>query len=162
VAATFERHDLSVGGLVTNVEFVGNIEEILELDYQNHCVVVLLYKWVKAKYSDSCPTIIQDDLGFTIANFESMVDLGKESFAFLIHCQQVFFSDDPNRPRWKVVCRTDVCGRCGDLYYTWLEIDMLAVGLDANYSGLQPGVERRTGIGHPRLQVHKDPSVGAT
>jgi hypothetical protein len=92
IATTFERHDPVVAvGDITNVEFVGNVEEILELDYWNHCVVVLLCKWVKAKYIEPSPTIIWDDLGFMVANFNNMVELGKESFAFTIHYQQVFF-----------------------------------------------------------------------
>jgi hypothetical protein len=34
IATTFERHDPVVAvGDITNVEFVGNVEEILELDY---------------------------------------------------------------------------------------------------------------------------------
>jgi hypothetical protein len=85
-------------GAVTKVEFVGNVEEILELDYRNHCVVKLLCKWVKAKYSEPTPTIIRDDLGFIVANFNNMLELGKDSFAFPIHCQQVFFLDDQRRP----------------------------------------------------------------
>jgi hypothetical protein len=87
IAATFEKHDPNVVvDKVTQVEFVGNVEEILELDYQNLCVIVLLCKWVKEKYSKPSPTIIRDHLAFTIANFNNMVELGKESFVFPIHC----------------------------------------------------------------------------
>jgi hypothetical protein len=87
IAAMFEKHDPNVVvDNVTQVEFIGNVEEILELDYQNHYVIVLLCKWVKAKYSKPSPTIIRDHLGFTAANFNDMVELGKESFSFPIHC----------------------------------------------------------------------------
>jgi hypothetical protein len=40
----------------------------------------------EAKYNKPSPTIIRDDLGFIVANFNNMVELGKESFAFPIHC----------------------------------------------------------------------------
>jgi hypothetical protein len=115
------------------------VEKILELDYRNHCVVVLLCKWVKAKYNGPSPTIIRDDLGFTVANFNNMVELGKDSFAFPIHCQQVFFSEDPTRAGWKEVCRIDVRGRRGDLHFARPDIEMLAVGLDSSFHGLQVG-----------------------
>jgi hypothetical protein len=129
VAATFERHEPNAAeGCVMKTEFVGNVEEILELDYQNHCVVVLLCNWVKANYNRPSPTIIRDDLGFTVANFNNMMELGKESFAFPIHCQQVFFSDDPTREGWKVVCCTDVRGCRGDLRFAPADIKFLAVG----------------------------------
>jgi hypothetical protein len=57
-----------------------------------------------------------------------MMELGKESFAFPIHCQQVFFSDDPTREGWKVVCCTDVRGCRGDLRFAPADIKFLAVG----------------------------------
>jgi hypothetical protein len=50
----------------------------------------------------------------------------------------VFFSNDPTRTGWKVVCHTNVCGRCGDLDFSRADIELLAVGLDANFEGLQP------------------------
>jgi hypothetical protein len=155
VAATFERQDTN--GPVGNVT---NIEEILELDYQSHCVVVLLCKWMKAKYNGPSPTIIRDDLGFTVANFNNMLELGKESFAFPIHYQQVFFSDDPSRPGWKVVCRTDVSGRQRDLHYARADIDMLVVGLDASYEGLQPRAPAPTGTAPSTSTASERPQQG--
>lgn len=67
-----------------------------------------------------------------------MIALGPESFDFPIHCQQVFFSYDLARPGWKVVCRTNVHGRRGELNYQSNDIDLLAVGLDDEFAGLQP------------------------
>jgi hypothetical protein len=54
VAATFLQSSLwgmldSNEDTDTNVEYVGFIEEILELDYGRHCVVVLVCSWVKAR-----------------------------------------------------------------------------------------------------------------
>ena len=90
---------------------------------------------MKAKYNGPSPTIIRDDLDFTVANFNNMMD----SFAFPIHCQQVFFSEDPTRAGWKVVCHIDVRGRRGDLHFARPDIEMLAFGLDSSFHGLQAG-----------------------
>jgi hypothetical protein len=44
------------------VEYVGYIEEILELDYRRHCLVVLVCEFVKANYRGENATIIGDSL----------------------------------------------------------------------------------------------------
>jgi len=93
----------------TTGDYIGYIEEILELHCRNHCTTVLLCDWVKVSHDVRYPTIERDRYGFTIANFNRMDgEVHTDSFAFPLHCQQVFFSDDPHRRGWKVVCRTDV------------------------------------------------------
>ena len=92
------------------LEYMGQIVEILELNYGRHCTVVLVCDWVKANYRGRNATVKKDEWGFTLANFRSMVPFGYESLAFPIHCEQVFFSDD-DEPGWKVVLRTEVRGR---------------------------------------------------
>jgi hypothetical protein len=73
-------------------EHVGYIEEILELDYRNHCTTVLLCEWVKASRDVRIPTIERDKYGFSVANFNHMDNrVHPDSFAFPLHCQQVFF-----------------------------------------------------------------------
>ena len=79
-------------------EYVGYIEEILELDYQNHCTTVLVCDWVKTSKDARYPNIKRDKYGFTVANINNMEGkVHANSFAFPLHCQQVFFSDDPRR-----------------------------------------------------------------
>ena len=96
----------------TNQEYVGYIEEILVLDYRNHCVTVLVCDWVRGTQDARFPSIQQDRYGFSLANFNHMDGtVHADSFAFPLHYQQVFFSDDTQRPGWKVICRTDVRGR---------------------------------------------------
>jgi len=43
-----------------NVEYVGELEEIVELDYRHTCVVVFVCRWVKSKYRGANATIIRD------------------------------------------------------------------------------------------------------
>ena len=51
------------------LEYVGQIDEIVELDYGGHCVVLLVCDWVKANYRGRNATIKKDEWGFTMANF---------------------------------------------------------------------------------------------
>ena len=80
-------------------DYVGYIEEILELDYRNHCVTILVCDWVRATKDARYPNIQRDQYGFTMANFNRMDGrIHADSFAFPLHCQQVFFSNDLQRP----------------------------------------------------------------
>jgi len=73
-----------------DVEYIGELEEIVELDYRRTCVIVFVCHWVKANYRGTNATVKRDKWGFTLANFESCERFGKESFVFPKHCQQVY------------------------------------------------------------------------
>ena len=121
---------------------MGYIEEILELDYRNHCTTVLVCDWVQPSHDPRTSNIQRDRYGFTIANFNRMDGkVHSNSFAFPLHCQQVFFSNDPTRPGWKIVCRTDVRGRRGRLEFNQSVPAVIEVGNDGQFEGLQPRVE---------------------
>jgi hypothetical protein len=49
--------------------------------------------------------------GFSLATFEQKMGFCKESFAFLKHCEHVFYSNAHEQPSWKVVLRNEVHGR---------------------------------------------------
>jgi hypothetical protein len=107
VVATFRRpfqngqRDRNI--VIASLEYVGNVEEILELDYGIVCLVVLVCTWVKANYRGPSSIIKKDRWGFTVANFESLIQPGYESFAFPLHVDQVYLSRCPDMPGWKVV-----------------------------------------------------------
>jgi len=63
-----------------------------------------------------------------------------DSFAFPLRCQQVFFSNDTKRRGWKVVCRTEVRGRRVDLVLAHNNFNVLHIGNDADFVGLQAPV----------------------
>ena len=115
VAATFTRpwrasaRDQNV--VEADVEYIGELEEIVELDYRQSCVVVFVCRWVRANYRGQNATVRRDRWGFTIANFDSCERFGRESFAFPQNCQQLFFSDVLERPGWRVVLRREVRGQ---------------------------------------------------
>lgn len=72
------------------------IKEILELEYRGTCVVIFLYSWVKSKVRGVGTTMKRDQYGFLSMNFtdHSKLPFGPHSFAFPIHCQQVYFVVD--------------------------------------------------------------------
>jgi ABC-type maltose transport system permease subunit len=75
------------------LEYVGWVEESLELDYGTTCVIVLL--WVKANYKGTRTIMKQYEYGLTFVNFNEMLPFLEDSFAFPIHVEQIFFFDDP-------------------------------------------------------------------
>ena len=97
--------------IIAPVEYVGHLEEIVELNYNIFRQVVLIGTWVKANYRGANATVKKDNFGFTIANFSQTIPFGRDSFAFPQQVEQVFFSDCLEAPGWKVVVRTKPRGR---------------------------------------------------
>lgn len=124
--------------VVANLEYIGKNLEIVELKDGRHCTVVMVCDWVKANYRGRNATVRKDEWGFTLANFNSMVLFGYESFAFSIHCDQVFFLDEDEEPGWKVVLRTEVWGRRIDSKMEEEEeIPIFSMGSDSVSVGLR-------------------------
>jgi hypothetical protein len=78
-----------------------------------------------------------------------------DSFAFPLHCQQVFFSDDPHRLGWKVVCRTDVRARRTTQREDDIMPEMLVVRNDDEFVALQPLAREADPIRRPREGVEE-------
>lgn len=115
IAATFLRECRfgmrDMNPIVAPIEYIGNLEEIIELDYSVFRQVVLIGTWVRANYRGSNATVKKDQWGFTIANFTRTIPFGRESFAFPQQVEQVFFCDCVEAPGWKVVVRTEPRGK---------------------------------------------------
>ena len=128
-----------------NVEYIGHIEEILELNYRRHCVVVLVCDFVKANYVGENATIKKDKWGFTIANYSRRPSIVcQDLFAFPRHCEQVFYSEATELPGWRVVLRKEVRGkRVLPGEEDKAEQFIFAMGEDENFEGLRP--EREVG-----------------
>ena len=114
VAATFSQHCQSSAHAknlkAANMEYVGWVEEILAMDYGRYELVVLYYNWVMANMVGHNVTMKRDEYGFSLVNFDRLVSLSAESFAFLLHVEQVFFADDLNNHGWKVVLQKEPRG----------------------------------------------------
>jgi hypothetical protein len=76
---------------VALIEYVGWIEEILELDYWRFQTIVLLCNWMVANYKGSTTIVKRDEYGFTLMNFERLIPLSTHSFVFPMHSEQGFF-----------------------------------------------------------------------
>jgi hypothetical protein len=114
VAATFSQNCRSSVRAKTmkavNLEYVGWVEEILAVDYGRYELVVLYCNWVMANMVGHNATMKRDEYGFSLVNFDRLVPLSAESFAFPLHVEQVFFADDLNNHGWKVVLRKEPRG----------------------------------------------------
>jgi hypothetical protein len=88
VAAVWKRSrstDAHPSGTLDKMEYVGWLEEILELNYRTYCV--LLYSWVSAKVDDVNSKVHRDRYGFALANMESAnSESGPHTFAFPTQC----------------------------------------------------------------------------
>ena len=144
IAATFRQvcrnSTRDANQIQADVEYVGHIEEILELNYKRHCLVVLVCDFVKANYRGENATIKRDKWGFTLANYSRRYGtICRDSFAFPSHCEQVFYSDAKESPGWRVVLRKEVRGR-RVLPNTNNEDDaeLFQMGRDEDFEGLRP------------------------
>ena len=96
------------------------------------------------------PNIERNRYDFTVANFNHMDSrVHFDSFAFPLHCQQLFLSDDPTRRRWKIVLRTDVRGRRIAVQLLQLAATMIVVGNDKDFGGLQPTIQETEPLRRP-------------
>ena len=73
------------------MEYVGWVEEILALDYGRYELVVLYCNWVMTNMIGHNATMKRDDYGFSLVNFDRLVSLSTEYFAFPLHVEEVFF-----------------------------------------------------------------------
>ena len=78
-------------------EYVGWVEEIIELNYSSHCCVVLLCSWIPGAQNIPNAKVERDRYGFLVGNFNRPMHVGPKSFAFPTQCQQVFFSNDEKK-----------------------------------------------------------------
>lgn len=154
VAATFKqvcRNGIRDGNQVNaDVEYVGHIEEILELNYRRHCLVVFVCDFVKAHTVGENATIKKDRWGFTLANYDRRFgSITRDSFAFPIHCEQVFYAKATEAPGWRVVLRKEVRGRrVLPTNNEETEGELFQMGHDEDFDGLRP--DREVGEGQIR------------
>jgi len=160
VAATFIRpwraSTRDTNFVEAEVEYVGELEEIVEMDYRRTCVVVFVCRWVKAQYRGPNSTVKKDKWGSTLANFQACECFGKESFVFPKDCDQVFFGDAVVSPGWRVVLRRDVRGRRVDnLTSEAVNSVLFSIGRDNDFEGLRPPKVISEDARFPSIQLEK-------
>jgi len=88
-------------------------------------------------YDIHFPNIIRDRYGFTLVNLNHMDEkMHVDSFVFLLHCQRIFYSDDPHRHGWKVVCRMEVQGRPRQIQFPLVTPPIIQIGSNKDFVGL--------------------------
>jgi hypothetical protein len=61
--------------ILAKLEFVGQVEEILDLNYGVFNTIILSCNWVKANYIRRSATIKQNEYGFKLVNFSSFIPI---------------------------------------------------------------------------------------
>jgi hypothetical protein len=92
-----------------SVNYVGVVKDILKLDYGplSRPIVLLRCKWAKRSDNRGNPTYTRDDAGFLVVNVRHSLPRMSDPFIFAAQATQVFYSDVPNKPGWKVVLRKE-------------------------------------------------------
>jgi hypothetical protein len=117
-SARMQTYDCSVASVFqvptadardVSVNFVGVVKDILKLDYGplSSPIVLLKCRWAKQIDNRGNPTYTRDEAGFLVVNVRHNLPRLSDPFIFTSQTTQVFFSDDPNKPGWKVVLRKE-------------------------------------------------------
>jgi hypothetical protein len=96
-----------------SVNYVGVLKDILKLDYGplSSPIVLLRCQWAKQRDSRGNPTYTRDDAGFLVVNVRHNLPRLSDPFIFASQTTQVFYSDVPSKPGWKVVLRKEARAR---------------------------------------------------
>ncbi len=91
--------------MLGQIQYVGTLKEILQLDYGPMASPIVLFccNWVK-NGNNNKHQYKQDDARFLLANVCHILHMSlMNHFFFLAQVQQVFFWNEPKTPWWKVV-----------------------------------------------------------
>jgi len=96
-------------------------------------------QWQKAMNMGSNAMVKHNEYGFTLVNFEHLIPLSTQLFAFPMHVQQVFFVDDTKDPRgWKVVLCKEPRGQRSQFTQEGnLELTLFDLGNNYNHVGMR-------------------------
>ncbi len=152
VMATFEQECVLGSNdqrpIRAKLEYVGWVEEILELNYGVLNIVVLLCNRVKANYIGNNATMKWNEYDFTFVNFSSLIHVSNQSFVFPFHVQQFFFSNDQKERGWKVVLQKDPYGKwiTKTIQVDLTKFDMFKLDNIDDYTCLQAPISIRESI----------------
>ena len=92
-----------------SVNFVGVVKDILKLDNGplSSPIVILKYQWIKQTDNQGNPTYTRNKASFLVVNVWHNLPRLSDPFIFASQAIQVFFSNVPNKPGWKVVLRKE-------------------------------------------------------
>jgi len=92
-----------------SVNYVGVLQDILKLDYGPLHTPIILFRcqWMKTTDNRGNATYIRDAAGFLMVNFRHKLPRMSEPFIFSSQATQVFFSNMPRKPGWKIVLQKE-------------------------------------------------------
>jgi hypothetical protein len=96
-----------------SVNYIGVVKDIFKLNYGplSSPIVLLTCQWAKQRDNWRNPTYTRDDAGFLVVNVWHNLPRLSDPFIFASQTTQVFYSDVPNKPGWKVILRKEARAR---------------------------------------------------
>lgn len=92
--------------------YYGILDDILECDFNSFKLVLFIGKWYRLPLNknDLDRTIIEHDNGFPMVNTRLFELVGDETYVISSQCEQVVYSEVPNKLGWSFVVRHDPRG----------------------------------------------------
>ena len=132
-------------------EYVGYIEEILGLDYQNHCTTVLVYDWIRSSHNPRYPNIQRARYDFM---HRGQLQPHGWQCAFQLVCIPIALPTSiilqwSNKAKLED-CVLDNSCKHGQTKANQSVPSVIEVGNDGDFVGLQPRVQDAEPIKDPR------------
>ncbi|XP_076924735.1 uncharacterized protein LOC143587292 [Bidens hawaiensis] len=99
----FDRTNRDTRLEISKNSYYGVIQEIWELNYRTFTVPMFKCQWVNNNSG-----VQVDKYGFTLVNLTTN-GYASEPFILVSHCTQVFFVNDPSKPRYHIVLQGKRC-----------------------------------------------------
>ena len=93
--------------------YYGYLEDIIDCDFKSFSLVLFVVKWYRLRLNQRDPdrTVIEHANGFTMVNTRALEPTSSEPYVLPSQCEQVFYSEVPNRVGWSFVIRHEPRGR---------------------------------------------------
>lgn len=104
---------MSEGSESIVLNYVGVLKDILKLNYGPLCTLVILCRceWMKHCNNWGNLTYVINNVVLMVVNFCHKVPKMSEPFIFPNQATQVFWSEEVDKPRWKVMLAKEACAR---------------------------------------------------
>ncbi len=110
--------ELDVDARTIHMNYVGELKDIVQLDYGHVHTPIILFRceWIKSMDNWGNDTYVRNDVGFVLSILNMLLVL-QEPFIFPSQATLVFFSNDKQWPGWKILLPKEAqsCQSIGDV-----------------------------------------------
>ena len=111
IVVVFVFHMPTMGSKKMTLNYVGIQKDILKLKYGPFCKLLIFIRcgWMKQYDNWGNRTYVSHNVGLMVVNFRHKVPKMLEPFLFPSQTTQIFWSDEVNKPGWKMVLAKEKC-----------------------------------------------------